>query len=201
MTDSESRERILETATSLIAHQGFAATSMNSIVAATGMSKGGVYWHFRSKMEVVRAIVERAFEQQLSHLHLILDQPGSVPDRLRILGKAVGDAALAQPDLAQAILDTYAVSSRNPELASVLRTFYAEYRKLFVALMQRGIENGEVAVASPEEAADSFIAALEGTILLGIFQERQSQGKITKKKIQATIDLFLRAVAVSKENL
>ncbi|MCP5096180.1 MAG: TetR family transcriptional regulator, partial [Chloroflexi bacterium] len=42
MTEQDTKAHILATATAVFAAHGFAKTSMNDIVKATGLSKGGV---------------------------------------------------------------------------------------------------------------------------------------------------------------
>lgn len=46
INEQDARDQILDAALSLFARQGFARTSMNDIVRESGVSKGGVYWHF-----------------------------------------------------------------------------------------------------------------------------------------------------------
>jgi AcrR family transcriptional regulator len=58
MNEQDARDQILNAALSLFARQGFAHTSMNDIVRESGVSKGGVYWHFKSKDELVLAIFD-----------------------------------------------------------------------------------------------------------------------------------------------
>ena len=55
------RERILETALSLFNDQGTGAVSTNHIAEAAGISPGNLYYHFRNKEEIIRALFERLF--------------------------------------------------------------------------------------------------------------------------------------------
>lgn len=55
------RERILDTALDLFNESGTAAISTNHIAAACGISPGNLYYHFRNKEEIIRALFERLF--------------------------------------------------------------------------------------------------------------------------------------------
>ncbi len=57
------RERILNTALRLFNESGTAAVSTNHIAEALGISPGNLYYHFRNKEEIIRAL----FEQQFVH--------------------------------------------------------------------------------------------------------------------------------------
>ena len=52
----EKRERILRAAEALFAKQGYAATTMEQIVAALGMTKPFVYYYFRNKQEIFETL-------------------------------------------------------------------------------------------------------------------------------------------------
>jgi len=60
------RERILETAQSLVLAKGFAATSIDDILKAAEVTKGAFFHHFRSKAELARTLVERFAENDFA---------------------------------------------------------------------------------------------------------------------------------------
>ncbi len=53
------KERIIEMAIRLFNEQGTGAVSTNHIAEALSMSPGNLYYHFRNKEEIIRAILER----------------------------------------------------------------------------------------------------------------------------------------------
>ena len=54
-----SRERIVEAARSLFHRQGFEATSFSDIAREAGIPRGNFYYHFKSKDELLLAVIER----------------------------------------------------------------------------------------------------------------------------------------------
>jgi TetR/AcrR family acrAB operon transcriptional repressor len=62
MTTSNNQERaqrILDTATDLIVHYGYDKTTVSDIAQQAGISKGAVYLHFKSKDELLEALIIR----------------------------------------------------------------------------------------------------------------------------------------------
>jgi AcrR family transcriptional regulator len=57
---AERREQILAAATQAFARSGFAATSLDDIAAAAGISRAILYRHFDSKTDLYRAVLDRA---------------------------------------------------------------------------------------------------------------------------------------------
>ena len=51
---SDTRERILEVAQAAVLEKGFAATSIEEVIAAVGITKSGFFYHFKDKNELAR---------------------------------------------------------------------------------------------------------------------------------------------------
>ena len=56
-----SRNKILEACGILFAEKGFDATTMQDIIARSGLSKGAIYHHFKSKEEIMQALGDKMF--------------------------------------------------------------------------------------------------------------------------------------------
>jgi TetR/AcrR family transcriptional repressor of nem operon len=56
------RERIVAAAEALILAKGYAGTTLDDVLAATGLTKGAFFHHFKGKADLARAVVERYAE-------------------------------------------------------------------------------------------------------------------------------------------
>ena len=65
---SATRQRILDTAERLVIDNGFAATSVDQVIAESGTSKGAFFHHFDSKAALARALVDRYAAADIGHL-------------------------------------------------------------------------------------------------------------------------------------
>jgi AcrR family transcriptional regulator len=52
---SDTRERILDVAEGAVLEKGFAATSIEEVIAAVGITKSGFFYHFKDKNELAKA--------------------------------------------------------------------------------------------------------------------------------------------------
>ncbi|MBX3501612.1 MAG: TetR/AcrR family transcriptional regulator [Alphaproteobacteria bacterium] len=59
MAEAATRERIVETADGLFYRRGFDHTSFADIAAAVRISRGNFYYHFRTKDEILDAVIAR----------------------------------------------------------------------------------------------------------------------------------------------
>jgi len=58
----DTRERILEIAEAAVLAKGFAATSIEELIAQAGITKSGFFYHFRDKADLAKALLLRYLE-------------------------------------------------------------------------------------------------------------------------------------------
>ncbi len=191
MTELETREHILTIASALIAEKGFDKTSMNDIVKASGISKGGIYWHFKGKDEIILAIVEMIFTEQMHFLDEILSAEGRAIERLTGLTEMIASSIEQMPADMPSPIDIYVEALRKPDLLSVLKDYYRRYQNHFVRLIEQGNREGDFAVDNPELVAFSFMSSIEGILLLhSLLQPEHNLQQALKQATQ----LFLKSV-------
>src|SRR6185295_9673608 len=82
---TDTKQRILDVAERLFAEQGFAGTSLRSIIADAEVNLAAVHYHFRSKEALLEAVLIRRIgplnEQRLT----LLDQFGKTPELEEVL--------------------------------------------------------------------------------------------------------------------
>jgi len=166
---SERKEQILDTAAAVFARRGFHQARMDDIVQESGLSKGAIYWYFKSKDEIILALMQRFFDRELSGLQALLTAEGAVRDRLLQFTQAVVQdvAQIAELGLMPLFLDFYGLSSRNAEVRAFLQATYTRsYRDALIPLIRQGIDRGEFRPVDPIETVITLTALYEGLIVL-----------------------------------
>ena len=164
------RQRILAAAAPLFNRQGYAATAISDVMAATHMEKGGLYYHFASKAEIGVA----AFEHAVARVGESMDRAAAAAtdprERLARLveefrrhvtdpvvegGSPVFNAAVEADDSADAALREAVRGAVERLLRFVQRT------------VERGVRGGTFAADTDARGvAAFFVASLEGAAVL-----------------------------------
>ena len=190
--DKDTRAHILEVALNLFAQQGLSKTSMNDIVRASGLSKGGVYWHFPSKEALILAVYEQFFELQVAALgQMLAEESASATDRLMRLGQQGGSELAAMVGQFPSPLEFYAQAMNVPALQALLLRFIGRYRDFIEELVNQGIDSGEWRPVDPRATADTLIALIEGVLLVWVIAPEQSH---LNEQLEASISLLLEGL-------
>lgn len=113
------RREILAAAGDCFARKGFHQTSIADICAAAGMSPGSLYRHFRSKDEIIAAMVEAERRESAALVAALAGQPDLVAG-LRATFDAVL-ASFADPGTNALHAEVTAEALRNPAVAAAVR--------------------------------------------------------------------------------
>ncbi|MBX9976103.1 TetR/AcrR family transcriptional regulator [Cytobacillus firmus] len=76
------KQLIMESALELFANQGFEATSVQQITEHSGISKGAFYLSFKSKDELIMALIDQFMAQFVSDIDHIVKDPNNTGEEL-----------------------------------------------------------------------------------------------------------------------
>lgn len=158
MTSPKSGE-ILSAAMQLFSAKGYSATSMRDIAEAVGLQPGSLYAHIRSKEDLLVEIIEGVREAFLQNGETALaDTSTSVPDRLRRFVTAHLQIIADNRESAVVFLHEWK-SLEGAQLDDVRRN-RDRYESMLVALLEEGIESGELRDVDPHITAVAILSML-----------------------------------------
>ncbi|MGN0425924.1 MAG: TetR/AcrR family transcriptional regulator [Acetatifactor sp.] len=149
------RERIKNEARILFSDRGYKDVSMQDICNVTGLSKGGLYRHFRDKAEILLSLVSD--EKQITVLEDIAAGKTATEILERLLHGHYRNMLNEKDSLAYALYE-YAESEDSCILESVSECD----RRIWEELVKYGIERGEFNEISAEIVMNTFLYAYRG---------------------------------------
>jgi AcrR family transcriptional regulator len=182
------RQEILQSAHVCFAEKGFEASTVDDIVAHSGLSKGAIYNYFKSKDEIYLALMEGQTNNSGSEFAKAIAERKTALDKLNYLFEAYQDNdPNDEENKGQAIVhfEFRLYSTRNPKLKEVLTERYKDF---FVSLLTRIIKEGQNAgefnkELDPAIYADIFWAMISGITLQATILENY-QYKLILREMQ-----------------
>lgn len=171
---AQTRRRILDAAQDAILAKGFAATSIEELIAAAGITKSGFFYHFRDKNDLARALIVRFLEED----DAIQDELWGRADELnedplhgflvglRLFAEMADDLPSGHPGClvaAYAYQDTQFDAEVRRLNAEAVRSWRRRIRVRLDRIAERRPPRDEVDL---DVLADMFNAAVEGGIVL-----------------------------------
>jgi TetR/AcrR family transcriptional regulator, transcriptional repressor for nem operon len=163
------KQRIIEKAAIVFNQYGYAGSSINDIMQLTGLQKGGIYNHFKSKDEIALAAFDYTIEllhqtvmtemlpknHAIERLHALIDGFKRFSQHPNIVGGCP-------------ILNTAAESDdTHPALRKRTQEAVNQIRALIGSIVELGIRQKEImADADSEEVSLVLISTIEGGMML-----------------------------------
>jgi AcrR family transcriptional regulator len=162
----ERRQQILDAAETVFGERGFAQARMDDIVSEAGLSKGALYWYYKSKNAIILALLDRVFGREFEKAEALVEAPGTASQRLTEFVQSTLHDIAGMRHLLPIAYEFVALAARQNEVRAAIGDYYQRYQSLLARIIRQGIEAGEFRQQDPEEAAMLIIGLAEGLALL-----------------------------------
>lgn len=157
----ERADQILNAARACFMRSGYFATKMDEIADESGLSKGGIYFHFDSKRDIFRSLVEREYERDMAFIDGVLDEGRDISAILVELGEHfVQEFAATDKPRFTAIIAEMAI--RDEEIQVMLQELQDSYIERLASVLDRAMEEGQIRQVDSTSAAILLKAIIDG---------------------------------------
>lgn len=179
----ERREEILDAAESLFAAKGYTSTSTNDIIDKVGIARGTLYYHFKSKEEILDAVVLRFTDSLINKAEAIsLDKSIDLIDRIVLTMTSLSsDTELGKELLSEIHKNENALLHQKVQDRMLSRVV-----KIFERMIEEGNAIGYFNCQYPYETSDMII-----TYSYIAFDNDKMESNINKERL---ITGFIRNV-------
>jgi TetR/AcrR family transcriptional regulator, transcriptional repressor for nem operon len=168
---TDTRERILTNAQSLIELRGYSALGVAEICKAAGVPKGSFYYFFESKEALALAVIDAQWEAQRHVWARVLRSDAAPLERLRqLLEETEADQRTRQEScgtVSGCLFGnlTLELSNQTDTIRDRLQQIFDAQIEMVEAVVTEAAERGDICVNDARMAARSLIAQLEGQVL------------------------------------
>lgn len=173
-----SRQAVLDAARSLFVSRGYLATSVDDIAAGAKLSKGGLYFHFGDKAQVLQELLQQSAAIYAGIVATLNDRKIDPRDRLARWVNDVSRLGGAEPELILLpLLVSLEFMGKGDDIEQAVARHYAAVHKGLTATLRQGRAAGLFRDDTPlREAVASLAALADGALLEWLRRQRQLNG-------------------------
>jgi AcrR family transcriptional regulator len=189
----ERKVQIINAAEDVFTKKGFAEARMDDIAEETGLSKGTLYNHFKSKDDLIIAILDRIFQREFKSFEQVDFSAQSATETVTLFADSIARDIKLMLRLMPVAYEFLALAFRNKVVQKALKVYVNRYMDVLIPMIQRGIDSGEFKQVNAKEVAIAMGAILEGTILIWVYDKSLVNPEI---HIRSGMKLLLEGVKV-----
>ena len=172
---------------------GYGGTSMDDIVKASGVSKGGIYWHFKSKEEIFLYLVEKGLDRNQKEFATLLEKKGTAMNQLHeFLEWYVHEAMTSS---LHTLVAEFMTRVKNEEVLDRLSQILVKKHTnndMVCDILRKGIKKGEFSNIDTHTMAEFFCSACDGALLR--FCIFHGDNELLKKTLAMAEEIFLKCI-------
>ena len=153
----ERRQEIIVIARELFQRKNYESTTMQDIMNALGIAKGTIYHYFKSKEELLEAVIEDSVDEYIAGMEKVLNETeGTGLDKMRTLIIS-GNVEKQYEDILEHLHRPGNVSMHTRQLAVTV----SKLAPLYEISIQQGCEEGIFQTKHPLECAEFLLAGIQ----------------------------------------
>jgi AcrR family transcriptional regulator len=137
------KEKILEAALLCFNKKGYHKTSIDDIALNGKISKGGIYYHFKSKEELFLKLFNFRLNRYTEQLKAYIQEESDPVKRIRILIQKWGLILKENEDFFKFCMEFSSMGAREKEIRKEMTSFYRSSVEIFRQIIEDGISIGE----------------------------------------------------------
>ena len=165
------KEQIMSAALSVVVTKGYDQSRMDDIVEKSNLSKGTIYWYYKSKEEVYLSLVDYWFLQYSSGVVEKLEKQDSASEQLRALFEFFIEQFDKNPSSFKLLVEFWRLAGLNPDFNAKLQQIYTDFLEYIIKIINFGIANNEFKNVNPRITALSILINIEGINWFTLFDK------------------------------
>lgn len=184
MGRKESKEKrigdITDAALEIFLKKGYESTTMDAIAKKAGISKGGLYHHFKSKDMILMFVNQKISENIEKIMYNAMEMP-SVKEGLLFYIENYLKHWLEHPRETTFLFLSITKILDNFELLKYYRQFTEDYMKYVEDAFKMGVRLGEFIPHDTKTSAVTLVSSLDGIICYMILDEHLKLEEVVKR--------------------
>ena len=186
------REQILDAALHVIVRNGYHQSRMDDIVSKSGLSKGAIYWYYKSKKDVYLDLVNHWVIRYSDSLLELPQEDISAGEQLINMFHTFLNQFEKDPIVLKALLEFWSLAGRDTDFNLKLEKVTYNFIQYIESIIINGVDSGEFKHVNPNIAALSIMVVIEGISWFTLFEKNG----VSAKEYTDTVSNFILSALV-----
>jgi len=188
---TQRKKQILDAALHVLVQNGYEQARMDDVVQSSNLSKGAIYWYYKSKKEMYLDLVNFWVMRYSVILNHIVEEEASPSRQLKDLFQFFIDQYETDPQPFAALTEFWSMAQKDDEFNTKLQKVYTHFLELIEDIIQRGVQSGEFKKLDIRMTALSIMVNIESINWFTLFD---THGVSVKEYMQTITDFILAGI-------
>lgn len=195
---NKTKRKIFETSMKLFAEKGYDATSIEEITATVGVAKGTLYYHFSSKEEIFKFLVEEGVKLLKNSIAIKTAKLNNSIDKIRAVVLIELKVLVKYESFMTIILsEIWGTGDRS----KMCRDYVFEYIQMIQEIVEEGIQNKEIIEADPNVIASGIFGFVCSSLIYKLRREKNIEVPELFNEIDKSFIKKLKKEKTKNENI
>jgi AcrR family transcriptional regulator len=165
------KDQIMNAAQVVVASKGYDQARMDDIVEKAQLSKGAIYWYYKSKKDIYLSLIDYWFNEYSEGVLKSLEDKDSSSEQLKSLFEYFVDQFDQNPDTFKIMVEFWRTSGLDVDFNNKLQEIYSQFLEYIIDIIKNGINGGEFKEVDPRITALSILINIEGIHWFTLFDK------------------------------
>ncbi len=188
---AERRAQIIQAALACFTRKGYNNTTMDDIVNESGLSKGSLYWYFKSKDDLFAEAMLSVFADIGQEAFVGLEQCAAASDKLRVIARVTAGFSQQIEGFFGLFLEFWASSAQREETGQLWIGMLIEFKDIVVEIIEEGISRGEFKPVDADELVWAMLAAYDGLAAYAVLIPDMNLDRVSEVFVETIVSGLL----------
>ena len=189
------KDQILHAALTVLIRNGYEHSRMDDIVKESQLSKGALYWYYKSKKEIYLDLVNFWVTKYSVTINHLAETTKPAPKQLKSLFNYFIDLYESDPDPFKALTEFWTIAQQDTDFKKKLQKVYSHFLEVLEKIISKGVNDGDFKKVNLRITAMSIMLNIESINWFTLFEPH---GVKAREYIQTITEFILAGILKKK---
>ena len=150
------KDQILDAALTVLVQNGYEGSRMDDVVSESQLSKGAIYWYYKSKKAMYLDLVNFWVIRYSATINHLVENDQAAPDQLKSLFNYFIDQYESDPDPFIALTEFWSMAQKDDDFRAKLQKVYSQFLEVLEKIVAKGVKDGDFKNSLNQDVSDYY---------------------------------------------